>query len=338
MLARETGLAVDDVDPDPLGLYYRSGAGHERTLAASNQAWDDIWLRPHVLNDVTTVDTTVCSLGELLKTPLVAAPTAFVGLLHDDAETGLIHGAIAAGAIPVVAARSTTPVEVYGQGGMWWQQIYAYTDWSLTEDLAVRAAACGARALVFTVDAPILPRNRRFRRQQLNLPDGLLLANHPGATDAAAALQSPAVTGASIERLQRASGLPVIVKGVLRGDDARRAVDHGAAMVWVSNHGGRQLDGAVPTAWVLAEVRAAIPDGTQVIVDGGIRCGKDVLVAIALGADLVALGRPVAEGMRADGRDGVHDVLTSVASELREAMQLCGITSVAEITADLVRR
>jgi 4-hydroxymandelate oxidase len=328
---------VDDVDPDPLGLYYRSGAGRERTLAASVEAWADVWLRPHVLTDVTTVDTGVCSLGEQLETPLIAAPTAFVGLLHDDAEAGLIQAATGAGAVPVVASRSTTPVEVYGQDALWWQQIYAYTDWSLTEDLAVRAAARGARALVLTVDAPILPSNRKFRRQQLDLPDDLLLANHPGATDAAAALQSPAVTGGSIERLHRASGLPVIVKGVLRGDDARCAVDHGAAMVWVSNHGGRQLDGAVPTAWVLAEVRAAVPDGTQVIVDGGIRSGKDVLVAIALGADLVALGRPVADGMRAAGRDGVRDVLISMASELREAMQLCGVTSVAEITADLIR-
>jgi 4-hydroxymandelate oxidase len=226
-------------------------------------------------------------------------------------------------------------------------QVYLQRDPGATADLVARAVAADYRALVLTVDLPVAARRRRDERNGFTLPPGMILANlgiaHPAMPAGGSALAAhiaqdftPAITFDDIGRLADISGLPVIVKGVLRGDDAAAAVAAGAAAVIVSNHGGRQLDGAIATADALPEVVAAVGDRAEVYVDGGLRSGTDVLRALAAGARAVFLGRPVLWGLATGGAAGVRAVLEECTAELATAMALCGATAVGDLTADLL--
>ncbi len=321
--------------------YYAGGSGRERTRRASEKAWQRVWMAPRVLRDVSAVDTGVRLLGAEFATPLGVAPTGFHGLVHPDGEVATAAGAARAGALFVLSTRSTRRIEDVGgavaaEGGAWWFQVYLMRDRDLTAGLVRRAVSAGASALVLTADTPVVGRKRRDSDDGV-VRDEDFLANLGPLEDLGAASQAADLTFADIGWLREVGGgLPVVVKGVLRGDDAVACRAHGAAAVIVSNHGGRQLDGALPAALALPEVTAALGDagtgqGYEVYADGGIRTGEDALAALALGARAVFLGRPVLWALACGGADGVRALLAGLTDDLSHAMALAGASSVAGV-------
>ncbi len=311
--------------PPALYDYYAGGSGRERTLRASEKAWRQVWMAPRVLREVASVDTATRMLGTTFATPLCVAPTGYQGLAHPDGELAAAAGAARAGALYVLSTRSTCRIEDVGEavaaeGGTWWFQVYLMRDRGLTEGLVRRAAAAGAAALVLTADTPVVGRKRRDSDDGV-VSDEVFLVNLGPLDDLDAADQAADLSFADIGWLRDAGGgLPMVVKGVLRGDDARACRAHGAAAVIVSNHGGRQLDGALPAAYA----------------DGGIRTGEDALAALALGASAVFLGRPALWALTCGGADGVQSLLDGLTGDLAHAMALAGTASVAE-TAGIAR-
>ena len=330
--------------------YIAGGADAEHTVADNLAAWSRLRLRPHVLRDVTEVSTATTLLGSQVPAPLLVAPMAYHRMCHPDGEAASAAGAAAAGACYVLSTQATMSVEevaLAAPDAVRWFQVYVVRDRGWTAELVARAAAAGYRALVLTVDVPLLGNRLRDLRNDFRLPTGLKPANAPPAGAARqrelevdvlaqAGQFDPGLTPEVIGWLAERSGLPVVVKGVLRGDDAVACLEAGAAGVVVSNHGGRQLDTVVATADALAEVAAAVGDRAEVYVDGGVRRGTDVVKALALGARAVLVGRPVLWGLAVGGAAGVERVLSGLAGELRLAMALCGATGVGELSPDLV--
>lgn len=321
--------------PAPVYDYYAGGSGRERTMRANELAWSRTWLAPRVLRDVSAVDTGTVLLGQPAATPLAVAPTGFHRLAHPEGEVATAAGAARAGALFVLSTRSTRRIEdVAEAAGTWWFQVYMMVDRSHTARLVQRAAAAGASALVLTADTPVVGRKRRDS-DDLEIPDEDYLANLGQVDDLSQTGQGTDVTFADIAWLSEVSGgLPVVVKGVLRPDDALACAAAGAAGVLVSNHGGRQLDGAVPTAAALPGIAAALattPTGVPAYVDGGIRSGEDTLAALALGAQAVLLGRPVLWALTCGGADGVAELLTGLTDGLAHAMALAGAPTVADV-------
>ena len=318
--------------------YYAGGSGSEQTLRASVSAWQQHWLMPRVLRDVSAIDTSVRLPGlpeTAAATPIAVAPTGFQGLAHSEGEVATARGAARAGALMVLSTRSSMRIEevaeaVAGEGGAWWFQVYVMRDRTLTARLVERAVAAGARALVLTVDTPVVGRKRRDRTEGV-VSDAQLLANIGPLADLSLTGQAADVTFADIGWLARLGGVPVLVKGVLRADDARACVAAGAAGVIVSNHGGRQLDRAVPTALALPAVAAGLGSSVPVFVDGGLRSGADVLTALGLGAQAVFVGRPVLWALASGGADGVSGLLTGLTGDLAHAMALAGAATVADL-------
>ena len=330
--------------------YYASGAHDEITLRAARLAYDDILLRYRVLVDVRERDASTEVLGLPLSMPVMIAPTAFQQMAHPDGEIATARGAAEMGVAMINSTLSNIPIEeVAVQGADVLFQLYIYKDRGQTAALVQRAEAAGARALVLTVDAPLLGTRERDRRNRFRLPPGLGIANMraegkgdlPTVLDSALAayvaeMLDPGLTFADLEWLKSISSLPLLVKGVVRADDAIRCVEHGADGIVVSNHGGRQLDTSIPTIRALPEVVDAVGDRATVLVDGGIRRGTDVLKALALGARAVLVGRPVLWGLAYDGRRGVARVLRILREELDLAMALAGCPDVAAVTRDLI--
>ena len=220
-----------------------------------------------------------------------------------------------------------------------WFQVYVMRDRGWTAELVAQAKDTGCSALVLTVDAPVVGTKLRASQSAFEIPDDLWMVNKPGRGPVAhdADWQDPSIGFDSVEWLRGVSGgLPVVVKGVLRGDDASACIEAGAAAVVVSNHGGRQLDGAVATARALPQVVDAVAGRAEVYVDGGLRRGVDILRALALGARAVMIGRPILWGLTCGGTDGVRAVLTDLHEQLREAAALAGAVNVEQITADLL--
>jgi 4-hydroxymandelate oxidase len=320
--------------------YFAGGSGDEIALAEASAAWRHYRIRPRVLRDVSTVDTTVTVLDTILPSPVAVAPIAYQGLLSPDGEVAMARGAQRH--LTVVSTRASRTIEEIAAAttGPWWFQVYVTADRKLTTAMVQRAAAAGASALVLTGDTPYVARKARAGRP-VGLGDDMTITNfaqhlQTGADPARDIEQSPAVTVVEVERLRAESGLPVLVKGVLRADDTRRCLDVGAAGVIVSNHGGRQLDRAVATATALPEVVAAA-GGAPVLVDGGVRSGLDILVALALGAKAVLVGRPLAWALASDGAEGVATLLANFADEVAHVLGLAGCAGCTEATADLVR-
>jgi 4-hydroxymandelate oxidase len=326
--------------PRPVYDYYAGGSGRERTRRVNQKAWRQVWMAPRVLRDVSAVDTGVRLLGTEFATPLGVAPTGFHGLAHPDGEVATAAGAARAGALFVLSTRSTRRIEdvasaVSAEGGAWWFQVYVMRDRELTASLVRRAAAAGAAALVLTADTPVVGRKRRDSDDGV-VSDEDFLVNLGPLEDLGAASQAADLTFADIGWLREVGGLPVVVKGVLRGDDAATCRAHGAAAVIVSNHGGRQLDGALPSALALPEVTDALGgagagQGGEIYADGGIRTGEDALAALALGARAVFLGRPVLWALACGGADGVRGLLAGLTDDLNHAMALAGASSVAGV-------
>jgi len=328
--------------------YYASGSRDQRTLQANRRGWQQWQLRHRVLVDVSQATTATTVLGQPVAHPILTAPTAFHGLAHPDAEQATARGTAAAGGRFVLSTLSNTPVEVVAAEGPTWFQLYVYKDRGATGAMVDRAREAGCQALVLTCDAAVL--GTREGDVGFHLPPHLSLPNaRPGAQGVpgvagdsglsryVAEQLDQSLTWDDVTWLQERAGLPVVLKGIVRGDDAARAVDRGVAGIVVSNHGGRQLDAGVATADALAEVVEAVDGRCEVYVDGGLRRGTDVLVALALGARAVLVGRPALWGLAVDGADGVAAVLRQLQAELLEAMQLAGAPTVERVTSDLLR-
>jgi 4-hydroxymandelate oxidase len=325
----------------PLRFAYVSGAAGD-SAEANVAAWQQLRLRPRMLRDVGVISTVTTLLGQPCKTPIVVAPTAMHRLAWADGELATARGAAKAGAIYVVSAQATTAIEdIAGAApaGPRWMQAYMMRDRGLTRAMLERAAAAGCSAVVLTVDSPGIPHSNPGSTRSLN--EGLRLPNLlPGvdAPDVLAVASNYAtdLTFDDLGEIRSWTGLPLVVKGVLRGDDARCCLDAGVDGVVVSNHGGRLVPGCIATATALAEVVEAVAGRRDVYVDGGIRSGADVLKALALGAAAVMVGRPVWWGLAAGGDSGVFAVLDGLRAELERTMALCGVTDVQRIPPDLL--
>ena len=331
--------------------YYRSGAWGESTVRENLEAWKRLWLRPRCMVDVSHRDTSVEVLGERWPAPLVVAPTALHRMAHDEGEVATARGAGACGLPMVLSSLSTCTIEQVAAAtrAPLWMQIYISQDRGFTRALAQRAEAAGCRALMVTVDTPVWGVRERDIHNAFRVPDGLRMANlerpgQPTGHSGRGIGQSlgwtidASLTWSDLEMLRSAVKLPVLVKGVLRGDDAARAIEHGAAGVVVSNHGGRQLDGAVASATALPEVVQAVAGRVPVLVDGGIRRGIDILRALALGASAVQVGRPVLWGLAAGGAEGVERVLRLLMEECSIAMALAGCPAARDLGPWLLAR
>jgi isopentenyl diphosphate isomerase/L-lactate dehydrogenase-like FMN-dependent dehydrogenase len=338
--------------------YYAGGANDEWTLAENERAFTRWRLLPRVLTGVETVDTAATVLGTPLPCPVVLAPTAFNRLGHPDGESAAARAAAAFGTVmccSTIASTSLEDIAAAAPGAARWFQLYVYRDREVTRDLVRRAEAAGYRAIALTVDTPHLGRRERDVRSGFTLPPDVQIRNleryGPGGLNDATRWQSsssfteyvhrlldPSLTWESVEWLCAETSLPVLIKGVLAGPDGALAMQHGAAGVIVSNHGGRQLDGAIATIDALPAVVDAVAGRGPVLMDGGVRRGTDVLKAIALGATAVQIGRPYLWGLAADGEAGVRRVLEMLQAEFTLAMALAGCRNVDEISRDLVTR
>jgi 4-hydroxymandelate oxidase len=323
--------------------YFAGGADDELTLAANPAAWARLRLRPHVLRDVGAVETSTTVLGAPVSIPILVGPVAYQRLAHPEGELATAAAAAAAGTLMVVSTQATVPLEEIAAvvPAPRWFQLYVYRDRGIAAGLVRRAAAVGYQAIVLTVDVPVPGNRERDKRNRFQLPPGMRLANLAVPEErvdvvGVARHFDPTVTPEAIGWLREQSGLPVVVKGVLRGDDAAACLDAGAAAIVVSNHGGRQLDSAIATADALGEVVEAVAGRAEVYVDGGIRRGADVVKALALGARAVLLARPIVWGLATGGAKGVEAVLDGYREELERALALCGTPTLADITRDLL--
>ncbi|MFC6882381.1 MULTISPECIES: alpha-hydroxy acid oxidase [Actinomadura] len=322
--------------------YFAGGAGDEVTLRANEAAFGRLALLPRVLRGAAGPDLGVTLLGRRAATPVLVAPTAFHRLAHPDGERATARAAAAAGTIMIVSMAATVAVEdvaAAAPDAELWFQLYAQSDAAFTEAVVRRAEAAGCSALVVTADSPARGRREReLRRGFTDLPDGLRCENLRDGGRVRPIEMWPGLSWEHLAFLRRITALPIVLKGVLHPDDARRALGHGVAALLVSNHGGRQLDSVPATIDALPEIAAAVDGAVPVLLDGGIRRGTDVLKALALGADAVAVGRPVIWGLAADGERGVARVLGLLRDEVEQALTLCGCASVRDLDPGMVRR
>jgi 4-hydroxymandelate oxidase len=340
--------AAERLAPGTLA-YYASGAGDELTLRENRAAFERLLLRPRVLRGVATRDLGTTLVGRRHPFPVLIAPTAQHALAHPEGELATARAAAALGVtftLSTIASRSLEDVAT--ASGPRWFQLYVYRDRALTRALVQRAEAAGYEALVLTVDAPLLGRRERaiasderpaMRAGNLEHDSMRALLADGATADLAAYFAAQIDPGLSIEDvawLRSISTLPVLVKGVVRGDDAAAAIEAGAAGVVVSNHGGRQVDTTIATIDALPEVVRAVAGRGAVLLDGGVRRGTDVVKALALGAQAVLVGRPVLWALAVDGERGVRDMLEVLRAEIDLAFALCGVRGVSEATPDLI--
>ena len=332
--------------PQDIFDYYEGGALDEITLRENVAGWERLKLYYRVLAGVRPRDMSTTLLGQAVSMPIVVAPTAFHKLACDRGEIATAKAAQAAKTLFILSSLSNTAMEaVFAEAASpRWFQLYIYKDREITFELVKRAEAAGAEAIVLTVDAPGLGTRERDTRNNFRLPEGLTVENLAPLGKG----NFPEVKGSGLaayvranfkqdlgfddlDWLCRSTELPVVVKGVVRGDDARRAAEHGAKAVVVSNHGGRQLDAAPATCEALPHIVDAAGDLCEIYVDGGIRRGGDVVKAIALGARAVLVGRAVLWGLCVAGEQGATQVLEILRRELDEAMLLCGCTKLSDV-------
>lgn len=328
--------------------YYAGGAGDETTLRDNRAAFARVKLRPRLLVDVSEPTLATTALGQPLPMPVAIAPMAYQRLAHPDGEIATVRAAGRLGVPMTLSTMATTSVEEVGAAATapLWFQLYVWRDRGATKALVERAAAAGAQALVITVDAPRLGTRRRDVENVFTLPAGVRLGNLEGLGVAAppsttegsqlsahfALLNDAALSWRDLEWFRSITRLPLVLKGILTAEDAKLAAEHGADAIVVSNHGGRQLDGVVATLDALPEVADAAGGRVEVWMDGGVRSGADVLRALALGARIVLLGRPVLWGLACGGEEGVAGVLARLRDEIEEALVLCGCRSPADVT------
>jgi isopentenyl diphosphate isomerase/L-lactate dehydrogenase-like FMN-dependent dehydrogenase len=327
------------LEPGPYG-YFVGGAGDEQTLRDNVEAFSRRHLRPRMLVDVGEVKTETTVLGAQVSLPLLVAPTAFQRLAHAEGEIATARAAASAGTVMCLSTLSSVrPAELAqaAPGGRKWFQLYWSTDRGFTADLLAAVAEAGFEAVVLTVDFAVAGRRERDLRASFALPDDLPTPNLPVSLQrhdfhaALGEIVDTTLTWRDLEWLRETCGLPVLLKGILTAEDALLAVEHGAAGVIVSNHGGRQLDGVAASIDALPEVVEAVGERGEVLLDGGIRRGTDVLKALALGASAVLAGRAVLWGLAVGGEQGVRDVLELLRAEIAVGLTQLGCRSPAEV-------
>jgi 4-hydroxymandelate oxidase len=328
---------------EPAWNYLAGGSGDNHTVRRNVEGWAAVPLLPRVLVGVGNLDTRLRLLDHDLEAPILIAPTASHGLYHRGGEAETARGAAAARALNVVSTNATLPVEDVGAAATspWWFQLYVQRERSFTRELVGRAERAGASALVLTVDVPVQAPDTAVWRAALDAHDGAVYGNLVGLDPAIRSNDpgfDPTLSWADVDWLRSLTALPVLVKGVLHPADAATAVEHGAAGVIVSNHGGRALDTTPATVDVLPSVVAAVDGRVPVLVDGGIRRGTDIAKALAMGAAAVLVGRPVVWGLTVDGADGVRGVLDTLRRELEATMALLGAPTLGDLTPDLLWR
>jgi isopentenyl diphosphate isomerase/L-lactate dehydrogenase-like FMN-dependent dehydrogenase len=332
-----------------LAGYFFGGAGDELTLRENVSAWEHWRLRPRMLAGLSEWGTETEVLGAEVSMPVLVAPVAYQGLVDPGGEAAMARAAAAAGAVMCLSTLATMrprPVAEAAPGGRRWFQLYCFQDEGVTRALIEEACECGYEAIVVTVDAPRGGNRERDRRTGFKIPAELGVPNVEAALGSGRAitieetfeLMEPALSWSYLEDLASDCRVPVLVKGVLTAEDATLAVEHGAAGVVVSNHGGRQLDRCLATADALPEVVDAVEGRGLVLVDGGIRRGVDIVIALALGADAVMVGRPLLWGLAVGGEAGARRVLELLRGELELTLALCGCPSSAALTRSHVRR
>ncbi|MGZ4390170.1 MAG: alpha-hydroxy acid oxidase [Gaiellaceae bacterium] len=333
-------LAESLTEPGPWA-FLAGGAEDESTLRANRAAFRRWTFRPRVLVDVDVVATETTVLGVPLSLPVLLAPIAFHRLFHADGELATARAAAAEQTVLCVSTMTThshREIADVAPGLHQWAQLYVLTDEGATRAHLDEAVAAGCSAIVLTVDAPVLGRRERDRRVGFNVPAGMPLpyarasvGNVPHSPSTHIRLFSASLTWRDIEWIAAATKLPVLLKGIVTREDALLAVEHGAAGIIVSNHGGRQLDGAPAALDALEEVVEAAAGRVEVLLDGGIRRGGDVVKALALGARAVFLGRPAIWGLAVDGEAGVRHVLTLLRDEIAVTLALLGCTRPDEV-------
>ena len=349
----EIEAAAADVLPGEIWEFISGGSGAERTLEANRASFDRVFITPRVLRDVSACTAATTLLGRPAALPLALAPIAYHRLVHPEGELVAARVAKEAGVPFIVGTLSSVPVEqVVAVGGQVWFQLYWLRDRRRTLDLVRRAEDAGCTGVVLTVDVPWMGRRLRDMRNGFRLPSTVhavhldapetdsgrpsaTLAHrdtgHGSAVAAHTAQElSAALTWNELEVLRAVTSLPLVVKGILAADDARRAAEAGANAIVVSNHGGRQLDGALPSLDALPGAVAAVSGGCEVLLDSGIRSGTDILKALALGAHGVLIGRPFLWGLAAGGEEGARLVLELLAGEFADALGLAGCRSTRE--------
>jgi 4-hydroxymandelate oxidase len=320
--------------------YVRGWAGSGWTTRNNTAAFRRWMFRPRVLRDVSSVDTSTTVLGTSVAAPILFAPTSLHKMAHPDGEWATARAARHLDTLQVLSTGSSVPIEDLATvGHKRWFQLYWYTDRGLTGSLVQRAASAGFGAIVLTVDAGYTFWREEEASLTLVKPDDAWAVNLPA--DTSTLVQESSITWRELEWLRSLSPLPIVLKGIVRGDDARLAMEHGADALIVSNHGGRQVDGAVATLDALPEVVAGVAEAGgrgEVYLDGGVRRGTDVMKALALGARAVLLGRPIQWALATGGEAGIVRMLELVTGEFRSAMGLCGAARVSEIERAMVTR
>jgi 4-hydroxymandelate oxidase len=317
-------LAEEKLDANALA-YFAGGAGDEVTMRENLAAFERRRLRPRMLVDVEQVSTATTVLGTEIGLPVVIAPVAMQRLAHPDGEQATARAAAAAGTIMCLSSAATCAPAELTEGRRWFQ-VYVWKPRSKTEVAIESAVATGYSALVLTVDVPYLGRRERDLRVDFKVPEGMTAEGNLFGQGF-----DPTVSWRDLEWLA-GYGLPVVVKGLLTAEDAQLACEHGASAVVVSNHGGRQLDGVSASLDVLEEVVAAVDGRAEVLLDGGVRRGTDVLKALALGARAVLIGRAMVWGLAVDGEEGVAHVLSLFQEEIESGLALLGCTSPADVS------
>lgn len=318
--------------PAELMEYVAHGARDGLTAAEAADAWRAVRFRPRVLRDVADVDLSTTLLGHRSAVPWGVAPTTLQRAVHPDGELAMARASAAAGAVMVVSSNAGTSfAEIGATGVRWWLQAYLPEDRRLAEPLLDRAVEAGAAAVVLTADTPVVGTKYVADRPVWDTvdPETLRVNFDGGYDDLPGAGKARDLSPADLTWIAERTGLPVVVKGLLHPGDVRPCLEAGAAAVWVSNHGGRQLDRAVSTACALPGVMDAVQGRAEVYVDGGLRSGLDVLAALALGADAAFLGRAPLYAL-ADGEQGLARLHAELTIQLNEGLRLAGCRTPAE--------
>jgi 4-hydroxymandelate oxidase len=312
--------------PAPVRAYVEAGAGDELSLREATSAWSSYRLAPRVLRGIEP-DLRVRLLGQEYAVPVGIAPTAMQRAAHDDGELAMVSAAAEAGApvvVPILAGHRFA--DIGARAARWWLQVYLPTDRDSAAPVIEAALEAGAGALVLTVDTPVVGTKHAVSDDDWSGLDtswhgcNWPVDNpHPWARD---------LTPDDLHWLRERFAVPIVAKGVLRADDAHRCVDAGAAAIWVSSHGARQLDRSVSTADALARIACEVGSRAEVYVDGGIRFGIDVVTAAALGASAAFVGRPALYALAVDGAVGVGRMLAELRAEIEEVMLLAGCADV----------
>ena len=333
--------------PPAYHAYYAGGVADNLTRDDNRHAFNRLKLLPRVLRDVSqrTQNSSLQTPHSSLTFPMLLAPTAMAKLAHPDGEVGLAKAAHTAGIPQLLSTMSTCAVEeVTAIGHDVWFQLYLFKDREASKAIVQRAEAAGCKALVLTVDVPVIGLRKSLARSKFKSPPGppfpnLMRTNADGEQELIVTLDNqvdPSLTWDDVAWLRSITSLPIWIKGILRPDDALRAVEAGVDGIIVSNHGGRRLDTAVATIDALPYIAKAVDGTVPLLMDGGIRRGTDMIKALALGASAALIGRPVLWGLAVNGAEGAAHVIEILRTEFDNAMAQCGCRTVDEITEDLI--